>query len=660
MAFPQPAKSQQKTLAPAEFLNWLPITDAERDQKTPLVEKDAGAEVLLWRVRVVDEFLGDNRSFQRAFYNYVRVKIFDDSGKEKAATVDLPYREPGGIISVSGRTIRADGSIVELDRNTVYKRDLERVRGLRQKVVSFAMPGVEKGAIIEYRWKQTEDDNRFRYVRLHFQREFPVQKVTYFVRPLSSERVVEENLYIAPFNCKTSPIKQENDGYQSTTVENVPAAHYESWAPSEPNVEPWALLYYRQGGLKDPTKYWDERGKELYKQFKDSLKSDGETKAAAATAMQGANDENGKLVALAAFVRKSVRNVRDPQLTSAERESFFQKLPKDRPRNSTEILKSGIGMSQEMNIAFAALAIQAGFDVRPVLVADRAELLFSPVLADRYFLNNEAIAVKSGDSWKVFDIGDKTVPPSILPWHEEGMYALLGDAKAPSFIQTSMAPADQSAESRSAKLKLSRDGSLSGDVDESYSGHRGEDYRREIATKTPAQREEWLHDRVVRTFPDAEVTGVRFADVDDASKPLATHYHLEAPRFAQVTSKRILFQPNAFRRSQVSPFSAAKRYNPIEFPYAWKEADSIKIQLPEGFVLDNAASPGSLSFGKPGSYDLSISVTKGDPQELSFTRSLTFGNDSTVFFDATAYPALKKVFDTVQLRDSWAISLKEN
>ncbi len=49
------ASAQQKTLAPPEFQNWLPITDADRQLKAPLVEKDAGAEVLQWRVHVVDE-----------------------------------------------------------------------------------------------------------------------------------------------------------------------------------------------------------------------------------------------------------------------------------------------------------------------------------------------------------------------------------------------------------------------------------------------------------------------------------------------------------------------------------------------------------------------------------------------------------------------------
>src|SRR5262249_22164915 len=149
--------------------------------------------VLLWRVHVVDEYV--SQDLQRVFYHYVRVKVFNDKGKQQVGTVDLPYTEPGRITDVAGRTIKADGSVIELDRKTVYKRDLVRASGLKEKVVSFAMPGVDDHSIVEYRWKQSEDDNRFRYLRLQFTRDLPVQTVTYFMRPLSSDFVASEQMY---------------------------------------------------------------------------------------------------------------------------------------------------------------------------------------------------------------------------------------------------------------------------------------------------------------------------------------------------------------------------------------------------------------------------------------------------------------------------------
>jgi hypothetical protein len=223
-----PVIAQQRTPPPPEFVAWPPLSDTDRALKAPIVEKDAGAEILQWRVHVVDEYTGQD--LQRVSYNFIRLKIFDEKGKEKAATIDLPYREPGAILDVAARTIKADGSILEVDKKTIYKRDLVRSGGRNAKVVSFALPAVEAGSIVEYRWKQTEDDNRFRYLRLHFAREFPVQKVTYFIRPLSSDFVGTDPMFLAPFNCKPTPVQRTSDGWNATSLENVAAVHDESYA----------------------------------------------------------------------------------------------------------------------------------------------------------------------------------------------------------------------------------------------------------------------------------------------------------------------------------------------------------------------------------------------------------------------------------------------
>src|ERR1700683_4500374 len=78
---------------------WLPVTDAERNMKSPVVEKDAGVEALFWRVHVRDEFMS-GQELRRVLYHYVRLKIFDEKGKEKASTIELPFNDKTSIVSV--------------------------------------------------------------------------------------------------------------------------------------------------------------------------------------------------------------------------------------------------------------------------------------------------------------------------------------------------------------------------------------------------------------------------------------------------------------------------------------------------------------------------------------------------------------------------------
>ena len=624
--------------------------------KNASVEKDAGAEVLFWRVHVVDELLGSRRDLQRVSYNYIRLKIFDEKGKERSATIDLNSGDRSAILDIAGRTVKSDGSVVELDKKTVYRRDVVRASGMRRKVTSFAMPGVEPGAIVEYRWKEALDDNRLMYLRLKFQREFPVEKVTYFVKPLSGQYTSYE-MYIMPFNCKTSPIKEESDGYASTSVENVPALREEPFAPSEAITGPWALLYYRQGNRDNPDKYWNDSGKKAYQELKDALKTNDELKTATAAATEGAKNEDEKVVGLIAYIHKNLRNLNDPSVTDAERTQIFASTPRERFRTAVEIFKSGIGRSYEMNVVFAAMALHAGLDARPAFVADRNEIVFNPkALLDTYFLDNIDMAVKLGSAWKIFDVSSKLLAPGMLSWREEGVFALVSDPKAPVFVQTPISPPDASVRSRVAHLELSVDGSIRGGVQESYSGHHAEDRRSEIFAKSSAEREEWVRDRVTRMFPNAEVTEIKLENVEDTIHPLQIRYHLEASNFAQVTGKRLLIQPIAFQRGEASPFAASERRHPVFFPYAWKETDQVSIKLPPGYAMDNAQPPPSLNFGTAGGYHLQTTFENG---ELTTVRELTFGGGGVLYFDAQNYGPVKKVFDEFHTRDRYTMALRE-
>jgi hypothetical protein len=240
------------------------------------------------------------------------------------------------------------------------------------------------------------------------------------------------------------------------------------------------------------------------------------------------------------------------------------------------------------------------------------------------------------------------------------MFGVVSDPKAAIFISVPVSSPDLSIEKRTANLKLTSEGTLTGDVDESYSGFRAQEYRSRFSRQSAAQREEWVHDRVGRMFPGADVADLKIENVDDATKPIRIVYHLDASLFAQVTGKRILFHPNPFRRSQGTPFTASDRRYPIEFPHAWKEVDEINIDLPSGFELESPENPGSFEFGEPGSYKLSMGVKKGPVAQLSVVRELTFGAKAKLRFDASVYPGLKKIFDEIQLRDGHTLSLRGN
>src|SRR5262245_20965488 len=144
--------------------DWKPLDPAHLAMKTPVVEKDADAEAIFWEVHV------DDAGTDLVFNNYIRIKIFTERGKESQSKIDILYNGKYNLKDIAGRTIKADGSIVELKKDAIFDRTVIKLSGIKLKAKSFAMPGVEPGAIIEYRWKEVRPYRTADNVRLQFQR----------------------------------------------------------------------------------------------------------------------------------------------------------------------------------------------------------------------------------------------------------------------------------------------------------------------------------------------------------------------------------------------------------------------------------------------------------------------------------------------------------
>ncbi len=406
--------------------DWRPVDPAHLAMKTPVVEKDADAEAIFWEVRVQDEAEGGD--LRTVLTHYIRIKIFTERGRENHSKVDLIPAVPNTKFKdIAARTIKPDGTIIELQKDAIFEREIVKVSGLKLKAKSFAMPGVEVGAIIEYRWREIRDDHVSQYQRLYFQRDVPAQLVKYYIKPAAS---MNYGMRGQTFHAQAAPFTKEKNGFVSTQMTNVPAFRSEPHMPPENEVKPWMLIYYSQDYNLAADKYWKEVGKILYEATKQRMKVNDEIRKAALTAMGDASTPEQKLERLFQFCRSNVKNIYNDAtgLTAADRAKL-----KDN-NNPADTLKRGMGTGEDIGLLFGALAIAAGFDARFVLLADRSDVFFDPSFADLYFLNTYDIAVKVGDTWRFFDPGSTYVPYGMLPWSEEGEKALVLDPKDPVFV----------------------------------------------------------------------------------------------------------------------------------------------------------------------------------------------------------------------------------
>jgi hypothetical protein len=104
--------------------DWIPVDPADLAAKSPKVEKDAHAEVILWEVRVSDEAMGGQP--HSVFTHYLKTKIFDARGAEMVSKVDIPFIGHVAISDIAGRTTLADGTVIGLKKDDYSELQFQR------------------------------------------------------------------------------------------------------------------------------------------------------------------------------------------------------------------------------------------------------------------------------------------------------------------------------------------------------------------------------------------------------------------------------------------------------------------------------------------------------------------------------------------------------
>ncbi|MEP6570549.1 MAG: DUF3857 and transglutaminase domain-containing protein [Acidobacteriota bacterium] len=623
---------------------WRPVAPADLALKAPLVEKDADAEAIFWEVRVDDSVLEE-----LSLRNYIRIKVFTDRGKESQSKIDLPYLGSNRIKDIAARVIKADGTIVELKKEDVFERTIVKANGVKVKAKSFALPGVEPGCIVEYRWREVRPGGSANRLRLQFQRDIPAESVTYFLKPYRGMRYM-------PFNTGETKFVNDKDGFSRMSLNNVPAFHEEPQMPPEDQVRSWVFLYYTEteDTKIEAEKFWKDKGRTFYEVFKDSMKANDDVKAAIPGIVGDAVTPEEKLQRIYDFCRIKIKNTSDDASGMSDDER--KKLKEN--KSAADTLKRSMGSGLDIDMLFAALARAAGFDARLALSGNREDLFFNRGLTNVSFLGSSFIAVKVGEQWEYFSPAEMYTTFGMLGWPEENQETLITDPKDPIWVTTATSPPEKSVEKRTAKLSLLEDGTLEGDVRIEYSGHLGFDKKEYNDDDSPSEREETLRGSIKRRISNAEVSNIQIENVADLVKPFAYAYHIRVPGYAQRTGKRIFLQPAFFEHGVAPLFSASDRKQAVYFHYPWLEQDEVMIQLPAGYALDNADAPAPLRSAPVTEYIPSIGISK-DGKTMLYKRRFFFGGGGNIIFPVTSYSNLKTLFEIINKADNHTITLKQ-
>lgn len=624
---------------------WKPLDPAHLALTDSKVQPGADAEALLWEVRVSDDLDG-GRDVATTFHNYLRMKIYTDRGREQHATVDIHHGSDTDVRDVAARTIRPDGSIVELKKSDVYRRTVLKAGDLKVKTVSFAVPAIERGVIVEYRWREVHRDSLAHNLALPFSRDIPAHVVRYFVRPLE---IPGYSLTAWPFNAQFPQPARQRDGFSMIQLTDVPADIDEEYSIPSLERRPWVFLSYVPAGKRQSFEQFSrEFGKTLFEEYSKRSKPNDAIRALAAEATPGAATDADKIGALIRVAREKIRRV-DVDTASAEDRRKVKET-----KNAADALKRGLGTADDVVLLFMALANAAGLDARVAAVASRAEIFERSVQPHPYFIRGRLVAVRSGAGWLYVDPTNEYAAKGELPWEYEEQRVLIADRARAVFGKTSMAPPSYSGKNRTGTFRLLEDGTLEGEARLEFHGHWASIFREQEDQDAAAEREKDLREIVTKRLPGAEVTEAKVEHVTDLAGPYTNVYRLRVPGFAQQTGSRVFLQPSFFQKGVDALFRSVERKTNVYFPFPWTEEDVVTIELPAGFTVEPSALPKRMDVGAA-SYEARLDLTGST---LVFRRSMVVGTGGIFFAAALAYKPLRAFFEAVHRADAHTVVLR--
>jgi transglutaminase-like putative cysteine protease len=631
--------------SPCPAANWKPVTPQELKMTAgALGDPDADAAILFRDGELNDTYL-DGTSLKV----YIRIKIFNDRGR-RYAEVQLPYRlELGRVSDVHARTIRPDGSPIEVEPRDIFDKVILKTNHGVWRAKTFTMPGVEAGAIIEYRYRQTYPQG-FRYFALDLQSDLFIKELHYSIQPpISSKLDVRWVTFNAPDPRRFTPTW---DGSFDIRAENIPAFRREPLMPPELGVKMWGWLYYSRDVDPSPERYWREYAGRRHNRITYETKPTRAIRRVVETITLSRDGPREKIARIYDYVQGEIHNLgfKDERDTDAAADPDLKKN-----KSVDDTIRRRYGTPSDINLLFISMLRAAGLDARLAELTSRDENFFHRSFPDAFQLNTELTAVVNRDGTVLFfDPGTEYCPLGMLSWEKEGTTALVYGTADWRFIETPVSDASLNAEERTITAKALADGRLQAHVELRTTGQRAIELRSQSAGQAASEQTEHLVRGLRVLLPTAQIddASVTVSKPKSAVAPVTVSYDFKVDQLAERTETRLLVRPALLSHREESMMPAPTRSNSIYFDHPWSESDRTVIEAPAGYEVEQL----------PGAVDLDIGVAHyhatfaREGACVLYQRRLVV---SAISMSADQYPVVKAFFDRVLQADRAVVSFKQ-
>ncbi len=568
------------------------------------------------------------------------------------------------VAAIEGRTIHADGTVVPL---TGSPADLLTVKRGRNQVndLSFTLPSVEVGSILEYRY-QIRYDRFDRPPDWEIQKQYFTHKAHFAFTPaeeFSPERNRNAGSAGRTNSALTDPhgqamtdvrstailppgksVRQEASGRYSLELVDIPAFPNEAFGPPAANLAYGVRFFYTP--TPDVKDFWQKDMGYWTKGLNQYIEPTPGLKQTVAELCTGAPEPIDK----AKKLYEAVQKLENTDFTSDGEPGIGSEWV---PAGHVEkVLDDKKGTSNQIAFLYLAMARIAGINARPERIASRSRRIFSANLLSADQLDTVVITLEIAGKEITVDPGTKMAPFQTLHWAHAGAG---GIALVNGKIETILTPLQKNTDNsvlHVGTVKFTSNGAISGTLKVAFLGQQAIYYRQMAIHAGPDAARDAIEKEIASEVPQGVTAKVdHVAYLDDSNKQLLAIVPLSGALNSNAGSRMIL--PRAFfEGKETNPFPAADdRTLPIDMRYPAQEQEQITYELPAGYEVEGKPEDTVMKWEENAAYQLKSKV---EPNSVTTARVLA---RAFTLLDAKQYVPLRDFYQKVVIADQQQLVL---
>lgn len=541
---------------------------------------------------------GKIKRLTRRAYKILRVK-----GKE-FAVAQADFDSETKILAMHAWCIPAQGKDYEVKEKDAVETSLpgvangELVSDIRTKLLP--IPAADPGNVVGYEVEQEERPFVFQEVWM-FQQEVPVKEARFTLQLPPGWEYKATSLNYG----ELKPSSIGNNQWQ-WVVTDMKAIRSEEDMPPWRGVAGQLLIAILPPGASEKKGFqsWAEMAKWEANLELGRRDPSPELKQKVVELTAGKTTTFAKMSALADYVQRDVRYV-----------AIELGIGGWQPHSASDIYSHHYGDCKDKATLLSSMLKQIGVESYYLSINTTRGAVTAQTPPQMYLFNHEILGIRLPDDVNdfsliaiykdpalgrilIFDPTDELTPLGQLRGALQANYGLLVTPDGGELIELPLLPPATSGIRREAKLALSSNGTLTGEVVDVRFGDYAtmQRYAHKSITKKEDQIKpiETLLAHSVGTY---QITHASIGNLDVKDQPFQYKYSFVVPSYAKTAGDLLLLRPRVLgeKSSDILEKKEPRKY-PVEFAGPRHDSDRVEIALPDGYEVDELPPPMNVEY----------------------------------------------------------------